>query len=266
MPNNILVEVSSHERKAHALHREIGSASTWSLERLDALAAEATALFRMRCLMGPTPVQPRDPPPPLEPKPRRRNASSHPRTSSPESAHINGLVQPVGGFADTSKPHIDEEQQQSMEGERGSIPKSHGSTACSPSGQSNLVGGKGPTGRRGRRQKEGRQGVQRRADEAEPSCSKEEQQQRRQELQHRQRHGRVRGARSPVCDYPVQALAAVNDVLFERHGYRRMTRHGDPRCDLLCGRAHIRDTPNLQPELSLKVHWAAYCKVAERML
>lgn len=216
--------------------------------------------------MGPTPVQPRDPPPPLEPKPRRRNASSHPRTSSPESAHINGLVQPVGGSADSSKPHIDEEQQQSMEGERGSIPKSHGSTAGSPNGQSNLVGGKGPTGRRGRRQNEGRQGGQRRADEAEPSCSKEEQQQRRQELQQRQRRGRVRGARSPVCDYPVQALAAVNDVLFERHGYRRMTRHGDPRCDLLCGRAYIRDTPNLQPELSLKVHWAAYCKVAERML
>jgi hypothetical protein len=35
---------------------------------------------------------------------------------------------------------------------------------------------------------------------------------------------------SAACGFPMQALAAVNDVLFERHGYRRMARHGDPRC------------------------------------
>eukprot|EP00887_Chlorella_sp_A99_P002958 scaffold24.g2958.t1 len=32
-----------------------------------------------------------------------------------------------------------------------------------------------------------------------------------------------------VRSYPVHALSAMNEVLFERHGYRRMARHGDPR-------------------------------------
>lgn len=31
---------------------------------------------------------------------------------------------------------------------------------------------------------------------------------------------------------PAQALVAVNRVMFERHGYRRMDRHGDPRWDI----------------------------------
>ena len=36
-------------------------------------------------------------------------------------------------------------------------------------------------------------------------------------------------AEAAVCRFPMHALAAVNDVLFGRHGYRRMAKHGDPR-------------------------------------
>lgn len=36
---------------------------------------------------------------------------------------------------------------------------------------------------------------------------------------------------------PGQALEAVNRVMFERHGYRRMDRHGDPRCRTSSGKA-----------------------------
>lgn len=32
-----------------------------------------------------------------------------------------------------------------------------------------------------------------------------------------------------VCRFPMHALTAINDVLFGRHGYRRMDLHGDPR-------------------------------------
>ena len=32
-----------------------------------------------------------------------------------------------------------------------------------------------------------------------------------------------------VCQFPMHALTAINDVLFGRHGYRRMSLHGDPR-------------------------------------
>ena len=36
-------------------------------------------------------------------------------------------------------------------------------------------------------------------------------------------------AEAAVCRFPMHALAAINDVLFGRHGYRRMAKHGDPR-------------------------------------
>jgi hypothetical protein len=41
--------------------------------------------------------------------------------------------------------------------------------------------------------------------------------------------GAARMAASAVSSFPMQALTAVNDVLFLRHGYHRMDRHGDPR-------------------------------------
>lgn len=215
-----------------SLHREIGSASTWSLERLDALAAEAAALFRTRCLMGPAPVKPRDPPPPLEPKPRRRSTSLH---LHPDSAATRGNGQ---GTADSKASASSAENQQQSTGRgTGSGPNS----PVSDSGRldDGSVGVtrsrvNGPNSRKGRRQKQGRQGGPGTADTAELSSSREGQRrQSRPRAHERHKLGPVRGVRSPVCDYPVQALAAVNDVLFERHGYRRMTRHGDPRCALL---------------------------------
>ena len=36
-------------------------------------------------------------------------------------------------------------------------------------------------------------------------------------------------AKAAVCRFPMHALSAINDVLFGRHGYRRMAKHGDPR-------------------------------------
>ena len=36
-------------------------------------------------------------------------------------------------------------------------------------------------------------------------------------------------AEAAVCRFPMHALTAINDVLFGRHGYRRMAKHGDPR-------------------------------------
>ena len=39
--------------------------------------------------------------------------------------------------------------------------------------------------------------------------------------------------------YPTQAIAALNTVLFERHGYHRMLLHGNPRyCLLHCDAVH----------------------------
>ena len=41
------------------------------------------------------------------------------------------------------------------------------------------------------------------------------------------RHGQ--GLVDAMQRFPVHSMSAVNRVLFERHGYRRMPRHGDPR-------------------------------------
>jgi len=35
-------------------------------------------------------------------------------------------------------------------------------------------------------------------------------------------------------EYPMQTFAAINTVLFERHGYKRMQIHGNPRCVWRC--------------------------------
>ena len=55
-----------------------------------------------------------------------------------------------------------------------------------------------------------------------------------------------RGGRAAeaMCSFPMQALSAVNDVLFLRHGYKRMDRHGDPRCASCnargpCSKVHV---------------------------
>lgn len=210
------------------LHREIGSASTWSLERLDALAAEASALFRMRCSMGSTPVKPRDPPPPLEPKPRRRSANGSASAASRRS------VKPADGAVSerpsTGSQNLDD-QRHSTDSEHGSAVRSQRNSNGDPSGHSTATGEKIKASG-SRKVRGGKGGVQNRVSGAEPSCSSTQdlgQQQRGRGLQQRRRRGPAREVRSPVCDYPVQALAAVNDVLFDRHGYRRMDHHGDPK-------------------------------------
>eukprot|EP00884_Botryococcus_braunii_P008742 jgi/Botrbrau1/1786/Bobra.0217s0041.1 len=49
----------------------------------------------------------------------------------------------------------------------------------------------------------------------------------------RDRNSSSTGNAGAVPVNPVQALVAVNSVLFDRHGYRRMDRHGDPRDAML---------------------------------
>ncbi|BDA45434.1 probable UPF0162 protein XF_1494 at C-terminar half [Coccomyxa sp. Obi] len=207
--------------------REIGSASTWSLERLDALAAEASALFRMRCSMGSTPVKPRDPPPPLQPKPRRRSANGSASAAGRRS--VKPADGPVGDRPSTGSQSLDD-QRHSTDREHDSAVRSQRNSNGSSSGHGMAAGGeaKAPGSRKGR----GKGGMQYRVSGAEPSCSSSQDQglqQSRRSLQQRRQRGLAREARSPVCDYPVQALAAVNDVLFDRHGYRRMDHHGDPK-------------------------------------
>ena len=52
--------------------RELGSASTWSLDRLDALAAEASALFKHRARLGMPPRELESQAVDLQPKPSRK--------------------------------------------------------------------------------------------------------------------------------------------------------------------------------------------------
>ena len=55
--------------------RELGSASTWSLDRLDALAAEASALFKHRARLGMPPRELKSQAMDLQPKPNRKARS-----------------------------------------------------------------------------------------------------------------------------------------------------------------------------------------------
>lgn len=202
------------------MSRDIGSASTWSLERLDALAAEAKALFKARCSMGSAPVRPRDPPPPLDPKPRRKGSAAQSDSSLSGSSSSRRTHHPVDGMSDETASA--RRQQTGTEGEL------MGAGSAQPSSSQGV--NRQTTSRRSRGQKQGRAKEETTGLEAEPSSSRECQIGSGQTAQ---QLVPARQARSPVCDYPVQALAAVNSVLFERHGYRRMYRHGDPRCVLL---------------------------------
>ncbi len=177
--------------------------------------------------MGSSPVKPRDPPPPLEPKPRRRSANGS--ASAAGRRPVKPVDGPVGDRPSTASQSLGNPQH-STDKEHGSAVESLSNSNGSSTGHSMAAGAKAkaPTSRKGR----GKGGMQNRGSGAEPSCSSDQdrgQEQSRRSLQQRRERGAAREARSPVCDYPVQALAAVNDVLFDRHGYRRMDHHGDPK-------------------------------------
>ena len=187
----------------------IGTASTWSLERLDALAAEASALFSARCSMGSLPNSRNSTTPRLKPKPERHN----PQTDRP----MPGDQTQEQGFAAR-------QQEERRHGIRAKGEASGMKEKVSSKGQKD----RSQQGRRKERLSKGRSWgppVDEAASQNLPGSFSEG------SVRETNRHLRqLNGsAQSAVCQYPMQALAAVNDVLFERHGYRRMARHGDPR-------------------------------------
>ena len=226
--------------------RELGSASTWSLDRLDALAAEASALFEHRARLG---MPPRELPSQamnLQPKPSRKGSLSS----------ALGTGQPLGTAGAMVRRRGAEGQKERAVGEAVSSPRSSR---------------KGRTSRRrgpARQSSSGSSVGQAAAQQAQPPLMpKPAKQQRASDSDERDQRtlptagskkssGTSKGssaslqamgltAESPVirdgsaascvpgdasvCQFPMHALTAINDVLFGRHGYRRMALHGDPR-------------------------------------
>ena len=231
------------------LSRELGSASTWSLDRLDALAAEASALFKQRAWLGMPPRELKSQAVDLQPKPSRKGSLSS----------ILHSRQPLG----TAKAMV-----RSSRGTEARKERAVGETASTQSSSRRRV-------RSSRRKGAARQGSadssadQAAALEAKPplmpkpakqqraSTGKERDQRPSATAGNRESDGtsqassasaqamRLSDAESPVirdgsaascslgdvsvCQFPMHALTAINDVLFGRHGYRRMALHGDPR-------------------------------------
>lgn len=218
------------------------------------MAAEAAALFTERCSPLPHPLAASKPSTPdLKPKPRRASpsraahgaggsmtGSSSSREPRPGRASEGSAVAAQGSLAGVSSSG------------RGAVDEACPDTAVRP--------GKRGSGRGVRRRAAG----SREADEeaagqpggaAEAALQRERKGPRRgvvAGLQERQGGGTGASASgsasssggcgsgpgkglqrmaSAVSSFPMQALSAVNDVLFLRHGYHRQDRHGDPRSD-----------------------------------
>ena len=250
-----------------APHREVGSASTWSLERLDALAAEAAALFEQRSRLGMPPRQMRGRAVDLQPKPSRKESLSSVATgaqplSSRSAENSNGTGEVRVGAA------AEGETRGSQVGKRIGKALRTGKASSSSSSSSNsraVHAGPSQHGHSGRRKSPASSQKQpalmpKPAKQSAPALGSTSRQaaprERRQASdigveqspgsQHSPLHrdsresvespSSARGtgpscalAEAAVCRFPMHALSAINDVLFGRHGYRRMAKHGDPR-------------------------------------
>jgi hypothetical protein len=245
--------------------------STWSLDRLDALAAEATALFQQRSRLG---VAPRELPSQavgLQPKPNRKASSSslmsaeQPDTSrrgSPPSSMEFEEPTRVGSRKGSAgrKGKVGQEaggMEESSKKKRGSRrgPAKSGKPQAASSQDAQLQGFEEHTALQREETKAPRKpalmpkpakqqraavaqrGVKRAAAprSSAPAAAKGLLSPRQQILGSGASIACSSAAPScslgnaAVCQFPMHALTAINDVLYGRHGYQRPELHGDPR-------------------------------------
>ena len=246
-----------------APHREVGSASTWSLERLDALAAEAAALFEQRSRLGMPPRQMRGRAVDLQPKPSRKESLSSIVTGAqPISSRSAESSNGTGEVRVEAAAH--EESRRSQVGKRigkalriGNASSSSNSTIvhAGPTQHGHSERRKSPTSSRKEpalMPKPAKQSAPALGSTSGQAASRDRQPTSKTRVEqspdghhsplHRETRESVespssaRGAdpscalaEAAVCRFPTHALSAINDVLFGRHGYRRMAKHGDPR-------------------------------------
>lgn len=239
--------------------REIGGASTWSLERLDAMAAEAKALFTERCspfLLSCGTEGARQRAPNLKPKPRRA-PPAQPASSSSAPQLTSAQGRPVDASRGGAVSRQDAGCSPPRDGQEGAGPAQ--ARASELSGRRDPAEGAAPgVASKPARRRGSRSRAKATEEEAEDAASSGEgaSEARLKEKKGARRKvvtgvlewsgrgpqspaaascstggaGSPARARTAVCSFPMQALSAVNDVLFLRHGYHRMDRHGDPRC------------------------------------
>ncbi len=221
-----------HQPSSHAAARSsLASPSTWSLERLDALAAEASAHFRHAIAPG------------LLAATGRRDAllagAAGPAGGAPPGSGSGGSDSGSGSSGSAAAPHLDfasdELPPTSDEGVWAAVsaglPSNHVPHAASPAGPAAAEGGlPGAQGGGGGRAERG---------ELEQLAAGLPEQQ----------------VQALMRRYPVQALDAVNTVIFYRHGYRagnrwaalRVQPHQGPPCCALCSRIRGRPAAPWQP-------------------
>lgn len=230
------------------LSRELGSASTWSLDRLDALAAEASALFKQRAWLGMPLRELQSHAVDLQPKPSRKGSLSSVLHSRQPLGTAKAMVRSSRGteggkeraIGETLSAHSSSRRKERLSRRRGAARR--GSSDSSADRAAAL--------------REQPPLMPKPAKQHRASASDEIDQRASAAAGSRKSHGTSQAssvsahamgvsADSPairkgsaassslgdvsVCQFPVHALTAINDVLFGRHGYRRMALHGDPR-------------------------------------
>ena len=222
--------------------RELGSASTWSLDRLDALAAEASALFRQRALLQVPPRALESQAVDLQPKPSRKGSLSASLSSAQPLGAAGAMVRSSRGAEGRKERAVGETPGQQRNRRRKNRPsrrrgvasQSSADLAAAPQVQPPLMP-------KPAKQQRAASGQERDQSAAAGPGSKRSSGSSRSSLQNAMPlHGKSpefeAGSAATcslgdaaVCQFPMHALTAINDVLFGRHGYRRMALHGDPR-------------------------------------
>ncbi len=251
--------------------RELGSASTWSLDRLDALAAEASALFQQRSWLGLPPRELKSQTVNLRPKPNRKgslpgimNARQPLDTAGVVVRSSKGMEgRKERAMNETVSSHTSNRKKGKGSKRRGlprpksasdsSVEQTAASQAQPPLEPRPTQQQKAPRVTKGNetRQRSSAVSSSKKANSNSRLASGSQQKPSHlcaeggPEAKGGQGKSRSLGAAS-VCQFPMHAVTAINDVLFGRHGYRRMALHGDPR------QAHAGSSSlPLQPSLSL---------------
>ena len=221
--------------------REVGTASSWSLSRLDSLAEEVKS-----CFMAQHTSLPALPPAPSS------NPHTHPsntqRSDSTQTSTRNRNPAPdtnsaAGGRFVASRLVT---LLRSLLGSSPAIPPSEVSDATTladrQSSHSNASTSGSPMNKSSTSQA--------RDADKQPAVP---------ETGQHHTSGQSPVADRPVAkamrEYPMQTFAAINTVLFERHGYQRMQIHGDPRYIWQCAVRTVRI------QTCLIIHWSVTIKL-----
>ena len=240
--------------------------STWSLERLDALAAEAAALFEQRSRLGMPPRSMRGRAVDLQPKPSRKGSLSSIVTEA-QSLSSRGAESSSGTGELRMEAAAEGESRRSQVGKRigKALRTGKASSGSSSSSRTVQAGSSQHSHSRCRKSPTSSQkepalmpkpakqqsapalgSTSRQATPREKRQASDSRVEQSPSSQHSPLHSdfpesvespsSARGAgpscalaEAAVCRFPMHALSAINDVLFGRHGYRRMAKHGDPR-------------------------------------